>query len=183
MGTHGHSQLWDTMFAKRTWPRVVQGHKEIVSLQKQDSQAPLFRSLAHPCWELLQPSLPSFYDSEGRFIFFLTRQFIHNSLTRRKINKVTVVLQRREETGIEHSDYQRVSSLQTRRARRFIPLVATHNLSWATSPAGPSCWTLELWQSSTAISHPAAANPITCHYSNARRETSVADKKIKRNKP
>ena len=122
---------------------------------------------------------------------FFTRQFIHSSLTR-KINKVTVVLQRREETGLKYRDYKRVSALQTLHAQRFTlpPLsfsLATHNLSCARSPVGPSCWTPELWQRRTAIhsavSHLAAANPITCNYSNTRRKTSIVYKTLKGNKP
>lgn len=122
---------------------------------------------------------------------FFTRQFIHSSLTRRKISKVTVVLQRREETGLKYSDYQRVSSLQTPRAQRFAPprpsfSLATHNVSCARSPAGPSCWTLEPWRRTaihSAVSHSAAVNPIMCNYSNARRETSIVYKTLKGNKP
>lgn len=126
------------------------------------------------------------------FFCFFTRQFVHRSLTRRKINKVTVVPRGREETGLKYSDYQRISSLQTQHAQRFTlpPLLfslATCNVSHSRSPVGPSCWTVEPWQRRTAIhsavSHSTAANPIMCNYRNARRKTSIVYETLKGNKP
>jgi len=125
---------------------------------------------------------------------FFTRQFVHSSLTRRKIRKVIAALQR-EETGLKYSDYTVMTKgpLRSRhRVQRFAPCprsfsLATHNLSWQghlwVLPAG--LWSLDREGTAihSAVSHSAALNAIMCNCSNARRETSILYSTLKGNKP